>query len=153
MSNRVLYHTVMARIANPDSKRASVRCLERDFGVHVPLEKVYRMMDRLDDAAIAGMRARIGAYTRSLFPEPIDLFDCTTLFFESSCEDTLRAYGYSKDGKHGEVQVLLAVTHGGLPLRGLSRQQLGGGQLHPNVGHDASGDSSDRRRRGHVQQE
>ena len=39
MSNRVLYHTVMARIANPDSKRASVRRLERDFGVLVPLEK------------------------------------------------------------------------------------------------------------------
>ncbi len=120
MSNRVLYHTVMARIANPDSKRASVRRLERDFGVHVPLEKVYRMMDRLDDAAIAGMRERVGAHTRSLFPEPIDLvlFDCTTLFFESTCEDTLRAYGYSKDGKHGEVQVLLAlaVTRGGLPL-------------------------------------
>ena len=63
MSNRVLYHTVMARIANPDSKRASVRRLERDFGVHVPLEKVYRMMDRLDEAAIAGMRERVGAYT------------------------------------------------------------------------------------------
>ncbi len=120
MSNRVLYHTVMARIANPDSKRASVRRLERDFGVHVPLEKVCRMMDRLDEAAIAGMRDRIGACTRSLFPEPIDLvlFDCTTLFFESTCADTLRAYGYSKDGKHGEVQVLLAlaVTRGGLPL-------------------------------------
>ena len=120
MSNRVLYHTVMARIANPDSKRASVRRLERDFGVLVPLEKVYRMMDRLDEAAIAGMRDRIGTYTRSLFPEPIDLvlFDCTTLFFESTCADTLRAYGYSKDGKHSEVQVLLAlaVTRGGLPL-------------------------------------
>ena len=33
----------MARIANPDSKRGSVRRLEEDFGVSLPLEKVYRM--------------------------------------------------------------------------------------------------------------
>lgn len=38
-----------------------------------------------------GMQERIDAHTRLLFPEPIDpvLFDCTTLFFDSSCEDTL----------------------------------------------------------------
>ncbi|MDE2790036.1 MAG: hypothetical protein OXI81_06400 [Paracoccaceae bacterium] len=93
MSNRVLNRTVMAHIANPDSKQVSVRRLEKDFGVHVPLEKVYRMMDRLDEAAIAGMRERVGAYTRSLFPEPIDLvlFDCTTVVFESTYDDTWRS--------------------------------------------------------------
>jgi len=120
MPDRVPYHTVMARIANPDSRRASVRRLERDLGVHVPLEKVCRMMDRPDDAAIAGMRERVGARTRPLFPGPVDLvlFDCTTLFFGSACEDTPPAYGHSRDGRHGEVRVLLAlaVTHGGLPL-------------------------------------
>ena len=120
MSNRVLFHMVMARIANPDSKRASVRRLERDFGIQISLEKVYRMMDRLTDEAIDEMRRTVEAGTRSLFPEPVDLvlYDCTTLHFESSCADTLRNFGYSKDGKHGEVQVVLAlaVTHGGLPL-------------------------------------
>ena len=70
-------------------------------------------------AAIAGMRERIDAFTLSLFPGWIDLvlFDCTTLFFESTCEDALRGHGYGKDGKAGEVQELLAlaVTHSGLP--------------------------------------
>ena len=48
-SHDALFHTVMARIANPASKRASVRRLEEDFGVQLPLERVYRMMDHLDD--------------------------------------------------------------------------------------------------------
>ena len=160
MSNRVLYHTVMARIANPDSKRASVRRLERDFGVHVPLEKVCRMMDRLDDAAIAGMRERVGARTRSLFPEPIDLvlFDCTTLFFESHLRGHAAGLrlqqgrqarrGPGSSGAGGDARRPAAG------LRGLPGQQLGGGQLHPDAAHDASrdGPGGDRRRRGHVRQ-
>ena len=48
-SLEALFHCVMARIANPESKRGSVRLLDQDFGVCLPLEKVYRMMDRLDD--------------------------------------------------------------------------------------------------------
>ena len=39
-SHDALFHVVMARVANPDSKRGSVRRLEEDFGVSLPLEKV-----------------------------------------------------------------------------------------------------------------
>ena len=73
VSNRILYHTVLARIANPESQRSSVRCLQQDFGVSIALEKVYRMMDLLDEGAIGRIREQIAATTRSLFPEPIDL--------------------------------------------------------------------------------
>ncbi|MCY4151360.1 MAG: hypothetical protein OXE94_03880 [Aestuariivita sp.] len=67
----------MARIAQPDSKRSSVRLLEKDFGVSTALENVYRLMDLLDDAAIGLTRAGIPPKTKSLFSEPIDrvLFD------------------------------------------------------------------------------
>ena len=34
-SHKALFHNVMARLANPDSKRASVRALAADFGVQV----------------------------------------------------------------------------------------------------------------------
>lgn len=124
----VLFHTVMARIANPHSKRETVRRLGRDFGVAVPLEKVYRMMDRLDGAFIGRLRARVASATEALLPEPVNVlfFDCSTLYFESVAEDvadtpgqeTLKAFGYSKDGRANRVQVLLAlmVTHDGLPL-------------------------------------
>ena len=73
------------------------------------LEKVYRMMDHLDTAVIGRIREQISVATRSGIPTPMDLilFDGTTLFFESRCEDTLRAFG---DYKHGAVQVLLALA-------------------------------------------
>ena len=119
-SHDALFHTVMARIANPDSKRGSVRRLEEDFGVGLPLEKVYRMMDQLDAKRIGRLRTRVGEASRSLLPEPaaVLFFDCTTLAFETALEDELRQHGFSKDGKHRDSQVLLAlmVTHEGLPV-------------------------------------
>ena len=119
-SHDALFHVVMARIANPDSKRGSVRRLEEDFGVSLPLEKVYRMMDQLDARVIERLRTRVGEASRSLLPEPVAIlfFDCTTLYFESAVEDELRQHGFSKDGKHKDSQVLLAlmVTREGLPV-------------------------------------
>lgn len=122
-----LFHTVMARVANPDSKRATARRLGRDFGVSLALEKIYRMMDRLDAKAIDRLKARVASNTAALLGGPLDVlfFDCTTLHFESVAEDeagggkdALRAFGYSKDGKPHRVQVVLAlaVTREGLPV-------------------------------------
>ncbi len=123
-SRQALFHTVMARIANPQSKRGTVRELGGDFGVSLPLEKVYRMMDRLDDRVIGKLRDTVAAATGALLPEPLDVlfFDCTTLYFESVAEDggedPLRQFGYSKDGKPQRTRVVLAlmVTREGLPV-------------------------------------
>ena len=122
----VLFHIVMARIACPDSKRDAVRRLARDFGVTLPLEKVYRMMDRLDPKRIERLRAQVAEATAAVVGGPLTVlfFDCTTLYFESVVEDDpeqadpLRAFGYSKDGRPHRVQVLLAlmVTQQGLPV-------------------------------------
>lgn len=49
---RNLEHIVMSRIAKPDSKRASVRDLEKEFGVEISLPSVYRMMDMVNDDVI-----------------------------------------------------------------------------------------------------
>ena len=123
-SGRALFHTVMARIASPRSKRESVRRLGRDFGVGLPLEKVYRMMDQLDGDVIDKLREKVAAAAGALLPAPLDVlfFDCTTLYFESVAEDeggdALRRFGYSKDGKPHRTQVVLAlmVTREGLPM-------------------------------------
>ncbi len=123
VSHQVLYHCVMARLANPQSKRASVQALAENFGVRLPLQKVYRMMDRLDDRIIARLNALAGEQAKSLFGGTLRvvLFDCTTLYFESFCDDELKQPGYSKDGKHRECQVIvaLAVTETGLPVHHL----------------------------------
>jgi len=125
-SVQALFHTVMARIANPRSKRESVRRLGRDFGVSLPLEKVYRMMDQLDRRFVDRLRARVAEETGALLGGPLDVLflDCTTLYFESVAEDddtgddALRQFGYSKDGKPHRVQVALAlmVARNGLPV-------------------------------------
>ena len=119
-ANRTLYHTVMARLAQPESKRASVQRLARHFGINLPLHKVYRMMDRLNDTFIDKLQRRVSTHSLDLLAGTFDVmyFDCTTLYFESVAEDTLRQFGFSKDGKSHEVQILLALmtTREGLPI-------------------------------------
>ncbi len=124
-SHEALFHCVMARIANPKSKRGSVQQLEQDFGVSLSLEKVYRMMDQLDDNTISRLQAMTCEGTRSLLPGALDVlfFDCTTLYFESFKEDELKQNGYSKDCQVNQTQVnqpqvllALLVTREGLPV-------------------------------------
>ena len=119
-ARKILHHMAMARIANPDSKRGTARRLEGELGVSIPVQKIYRMMDRLDGEAIESMKSLAAGAARRLLPEPASVvfFDCTTLHFESVEEDGLREFGFSKNGRHGQVQVLLAlmVSSDGLPL-------------------------------------
>ena len=119
-AREALEHMVAARIANPDSKRGTARRLESELGVSIPVQKIYRMMDRLDKDAIESMKGLAADAARKLLPEPASVvfFDCTTLHFESVEADGLREFGFSKNGRHGRVQVLLALMVGpdGLPF-------------------------------------
>ena len=111
---------VLGRIANPQSKRSTVGMLEEDFGITLDLDRVYKMMDSLDDEAIDRLNDITYKNTAGLFNEKIDVifFDCTTIYFETFEEDSLRRNGYSKDLKFNQPQVLLAmmVTKEGLPV-------------------------------------
>lgn len=111
---------VIGRIASPRSKYATVEMLQEDFGISLPLHKVYRMMDKIDDEVITRLNKLTFNNTRSLFGNQLDVifFDATTLYFESFDEDDLRRLGYSKDMKFNQPQVLLAllVTREGLPV-------------------------------------
>ena len=115
---------ILARIAKPDSKSASVDMLADNFGVKIDLSKVYRMMDALDDAAIEKLNKLAYHHTKKLFNDKIDViyFDATTIYFESFTEDegedAIRKNGYSKDLKFNQPQVVLAlmVTKEGLPI-------------------------------------
>ena len=120
VSKSILKDIVMARLAKPCSKRSSCELLERDFGITIPLEKIYRMMDTLTPKRINQIQEICWHHTRELFTEEIKVmfYDCTTLYFESFTEDELRSFGYSKDHKFNQGQVLLAlmVTKEGLPV-------------------------------------
>jgi hypothetical protein len=119
-ASRILKEIVLARIANPASKRAGVLELESKFGVKLDLQAVYRMMDKIDDRQITKLNKLVYSQTESLFRKKIDViyFDATTLYFESFTEDEFKKNGYSKDGKFNQPQIVLAlmVTKEGLPI-------------------------------------
>ena len=89
---RILKDIVAARIANPASKRASVLKLEEDFGITIDLDKVYRMMDKLDSRVIDKIKKTAYENTLSLLGQKINVifYDVTTLYFESFDSDELR---------------------------------------------------------------
>jgi hypothetical protein len=120
VSSKVLKDIVLARIARPVSKRASVDMLETDFGITWSLDAVYRMMDHVDAGKIENIQTLTYENAKNLYTEEISIlfYDCTTLYFESFTEDDLKAFGYSKDNKFNQSQVLLAlmVTTEGLPI-------------------------------------
>ena len=118
--NDILRNVVMARIANPDSKKATAEQLESKFNIKIPLKNIYRAMDQLDDNVINNIQKLSLQYTNKICDEKISVmfYDATTLYFESFIQDELKQYGYSKDHKFNQSQVLLAlfVTTKGLPI-------------------------------------
>lgn len=116
----IFKNVVLARVANPVSKMATVDMLEEDFGVTLDLDRVYRMMDSLDEPAIEKLKDISYQNTLDLLGRKIDVifYDATTIYFESFEEDELKRNGFSKDHKHNQPQVLLAlmVTSDGLPV-------------------------------------
>ena len=116
----IFKNIVLARVANPLSKMATVDMLEEDFGVTLDLDRVYRMMDGLDGPAIERLKNISYQNTLNLLGTKIDVifYDATTIYFESFEEDELKKNGFSKDHKHNQPQVLLAlmVTSDGLPV-------------------------------------
>jgi transposase len=111
---------VSRRIQSPASKRRSLFLEASDKGYlpHEP-QHMYRAMDVLlpyeESIKTAANLAAVNLLGRRV---ECFFYDATTLFFESISEDDLKAFGYSKDGKFNQVQVLLCliVTEEGLPV-------------------------------------
>ena len=118
-TTEVLKNVVLARLAQPVSKFRTAQLLENDFGIRVPVDRIYRMMDqivpRIEDIKEAVARQSMGLLGGNV---DVLLYDVTTLAFESQRSDELRNFGYSKDKKFNEVQVVLALatTKEGLPV-------------------------------------
>ncbi len=118
-SNELFKKCVIERISNPVSKKKSVENLKITKEQIVDLDKVYRMMDKVFENEDR-IKKKISDITVELFKQKVNVafFDVTTLYFESFTPDTLRASGFSKDGKFKETQVMLSLitTVDGLPL-------------------------------------
>ncbi len=120
MAGRLFRQAVLMRLAAPGkSKRAHAK-LSREFGMEVSVDKLYRMMDKVDEKRTEKLQSIVSKEVMGLFEGKVEVvfFDVTTLSFASDTQDDLRRKGWSKDGKPHRVQVVLGLfqTKDGLPL-------------------------------------
>jgi len=109
--NDVLFLMAVQHLLSPRSKLSTYQ--ERDLYLGIPemdLNHLYRSLDFLADYKEA-VEDYIFHKNRTLFNMSIDVvfYDVTTLYFESVREDSLRNFGFSKDNKFNEVQVVLGL--------------------------------------------
>lgn len=117
--NTILKDLVLARLANPCSKYKSQKMLTEQFNIVHDLDAIYRVMDKVYEN-IGHIKQITFQRTKNLFPDGIDLllFDVTTLYFESTTTDEIRAFRYSKDHRFNTTQLVLALATNsdGLPI-------------------------------------
>ncbi len=112
---------VIARIVEPASKRQTRDILETRFDKRYPLNRIYQTLhnsseydyqERIERIACQFIREHINRNITVLF------FDVTTLYFEAFDEDDTRKYGFSKEYRHNQPQIVVAltVTASGMPL-------------------------------------
>lgn len=119
--SEVIFYLVAARSLMPDSKLAQWE--RRNSFLYgssrLRLNHLYRALDQLiahKDELMPFLNRQIAKqYQRSV---SIALYDVTTYWFESQDADTLRDFGFSKDNKVNQVQVVmgLLIDQNGIPI-------------------------------------
>ena len=124
--NKALKDMVLMRVFSPSSKLRSCYLLEEHFQRKLSHKRVLNMMDHVSRGEAEIKRDMFQSLLKGRKELDLLLFDVTTLYFESVSSDELRGFGYSKDNKFNEVQLVLAVLSDeeGLPL---SYQLFSGG--------------------------
>lgn len=120
IGNKNFADLVVARIILPVSKAKTRDFLESKLNKHYSLSGLYRIMDKIYKLDFQSqLEEKMTAYIRSFSPTiSVLFFDVTTLYYESFDEDDLRKFGFSKDNKANQPQlvVTLTVTADGFPL-------------------------------------
>ncbi len=117
---RVVFLETLSRIIDPCSKLRLFQNQSKYFGLDpVPLHHFYRALDYLaiHKDQIEQHLFKVGTSDLGLTVDVV-FYDVTTLYFESVEASDLKDFGYSKDCKFGEVQVVvgLLVTSDGRPV-------------------------------------
>lgn len=110
---------LVQRFDTPSSK---LRTYERQEGhgfQGIDLQHIYRAMDTIESLESEIQKQSFKTACK-VSGKPVDcfFFDVTTLYFESVTQDELKDFGWSKDQKFHQVQVVLAlvVDSLGMPL-------------------------------------
>ena len=109
---QTVFAMVVNHVLNPSSKRALEENKDWYSGLNEDLQlpHLYRSLDLLAEHKDQ-LESLLYQKHRTLFDMSVDVvfFDVTTFYFESQQADTLRDFGYGKDGKINEVQVVMAL--------------------------------------------
>jgi len=109
--NKTSFLMAISHLLDPRSKRGTHARQERYLHLaECKLQHLYRSLDILERSKEM-LEANLFQLNRSLFNMKVDVvfFDVTTFHFESVRQDSLRDFGFSKNGKSNEVQVVLGM--------------------------------------------
>jgi transposase len=111
---------VISRITHPGSKLRLREMLAQSGRKDITVDSIYRFMDKLSETYQSQVEHISFSHTKKLLGGSIGavFYDMTTIYFESSKPDELRATGFSKDGKHQHPQIYLGLLVGsnGYPI-------------------------------------
>ena len=117
----IVFSLVIDRLLNPKSKLALFN--NKNDYIHInddlKLQNIYRSLDILAENK-EFIEKRLFMQNKNLFNISTDIvfYDLTTFYYESKNENDLKKFGYSKDGKFGDVQVVmgLLIDKEGMPI-------------------------------------
>ena len=117
----IVFSMVIDRLLKPKSKFALFNNKDDYFNINkdLDLNHIYRSLDIL---ALNKDNIELGLFNqnKNLFNISTDIvfYDVTTFYYESKNENDLKKFGYSKDGKFGDVQVVMGmlIDKNGLPI-------------------------------------
>ena len=116
--NDIMKYTVLMRIIDPCSKLRTCSLIKEYFHREFSYKQILDMMDHIAENEDQLRTKIFNTALNDRKDLELVLFDVTTLYFESIKLDDLRDFGFSKDGKFGETQIVLAVLSDkdGIPL-------------------------------------
>lgn len=103
----ILRDLVIARIAYPKSKLATVRYLDQYLGISLSEDKIYRFLDTLNKTELT--KIAFDFVSKKNNGIALIFYDVTTLYFEANDEDDLRKKGFSKDHKNELPQIVIGL--------------------------------------------
>ena len=117
----ILKQLVFQRLLTPSSKKSAYDHRENyvDFRNDLILEDYYRVLDIIYDEK-EKLEKHLNSTLKKKFNRKLNvvLYDVTTYYFESVKKDEIKGFGFSKDNKVNQVQVVmgLLIDNNGIPV-------------------------------------
>lgn len=117
----ILKQLVFQRLLTPSSKKSAYDHRENyvDFRNDLILEDYYRVLDIIYDEK-EKLEKHLNNTLKKKFNRELNvvLYDVTTYYFESVKKDEIKGFGFSKDNKVNQVQVVmgLLIDNNGIPV-------------------------------------